>query len=29
VQSHYQIVVKGAVVLVAVYVDSLRGGGYR
>ncbi len=29
VQSYYQIVVKGAVVLVAVYVDSLRGGGYK
>jgi ribose transport system permease protein len=29
VQSHFQIIVKGAVVLVAVYVDSLRGGGYR
>jgi len=29
VQSYYQIIVKGAVVLVAVYVDSLRGGGYR
>jgi ribose transport system permease protein len=29
VQSYYQIIVKGAVVLVAVYIDSLRGGGYR
>ena len=29
VQSYFQIIVKGAVVLVAVYVDSLRGGGYR
>jgi ribose transport system permease protein len=29
VQSYYQIMVKGAVVLVAVYVDSLRGGGFR
>jgi ribose transport system permease protein len=29
VQSYYQIIVKGGVILLAVLVDSLRGGGYR
>jgi ribose transport system permease protein len=29
VQSYYQIIVKGGVILLAVLVDSLRGGGYK
>jgi ribose transport system permease protein len=29
VQSYYQIIVKGAVILLAVLVDSIRGGGYK
>ncbi|MGQ9614835.1 MAG: ABC transporter permease [Spirochaetota bacterium] len=29
VQSYYQMLVKGVVILLAVYVDSVRGGGFR
>jgi ribose transport system permease protein len=29
VQSYYQTIVKGGVILMAVFVDSLRGGGYK
>jgi len=29
VQSYYQMLVKGIVILLAVYVDSVRGGGFR
>ena len=29
VQSYYQNAVKGAVILLAVFVDSIRGGGYK
>ena len=29
VQSYYQMLVKGLVILLAVYVDSVRGGGFK
>lgn len=29
VQSYYQLIVKGVVILLAVFVDSLRGGGFK
>jgi len=29
VQSYYQLIVKGVVILLAVFVDSVRGGGYK
>ncbi|HEB32847.1 MAG TPA: ABC transporter permease [Spirochaetes bacterium] len=29
VQSYYQVIVKGGVILLAVFVDSLRGGGFK
>ena len=29
VQGYYQMLVKGLVILLAVYVDSLRGGGFK
>jgi ribose transport system permease protein len=29
VQSYFQTIVKGAVILLAVFVDSVRGGGYK
>jgi ribose transport system permease protein len=29
VQSYYQLIVKGGVILLAVFVDSLRGGGFK
>jgi ribose transport system permease protein len=29
VQSYYQDIVKGVVIFLAVFVDSLRGGGYK
>jgi ribose transport system permease protein len=29
VQSYFQIIVKGAVILLAVFIDSIRGGGYK
>ncbi len=29
VQAYYQLIVKGAVILLAVFVDSVRGGGFK
>jgi len=29
VQGYYQQIVKGGVILMAVFVDSLRGGGFK
>jgi len=29
VQSYYQLIVKGGVILLAVFIDSVRGGGFR
>jgi ribose transport system permease protein len=29
VQGYYQMIVKGLVILMAVFVDSIRGGGFK
>ena len=29
VQSYWQMVIKGCVLILAVYADTLRGGGYK